>query len=123
MSEHTGMTRRHLLQGAVAASAASLLRPLAAHAADGKAVSKGRIKQSMAFWCFNAAGDKWDIEKMCQVAKELSCPSIELADRLAAEALCRELSKLSDAELRDRGLFRATLAYDVHARIAERRAG
>ena len=41
---------------------------------------KGRIKQSIVYWCFNVAGDKWDIEKMCQVAKQLGCQSIELAD-------------------------------------------
>ncbi len=41
---------------------------------------KGRIKQSLVYWCYNVTGDKWDIEKMCQVAKELGCLSIELAD-------------------------------------------
>lgn len=44
----------------------------------GKASSKGRIKQSIVFWCFNVAGDKWDIEKTCQVANQLGCKSIEL---------------------------------------------
>jgi hydroxypyruvate isomerase len=44
------------------------------------AVKNGRIKQSVCFWCFNAAGDKWDIEKTCQVARELGCPSVELVD-------------------------------------------
>ncbi len=42
---------------------------------------KGRIKQSIVYWCFNVAGDKWDIERMCQVAKEIGYRSIELADR------------------------------------------
>jgi hypothetical protein len=41
---------------------------------------KGRIKQSLVYWCYNVAGDQWDIEKMCQVAKDLGCKSIELAD-------------------------------------------
>ena len=41
---------------------------------------KGRIKQSVAFWCFNARGDKWSAEKTCQVAKELGCLSVELID-------------------------------------------
>jgi len=40
----------------------------------------GRIKQSLVYWCYNVAGDQWDIEKMCQIAKELGCKSIELAD-------------------------------------------
>jgi hydroxypyruvate isomerase len=37
---------------------------------------KGRIKQSVAFWCFKQAG--WDLDKTCQVARELGCRSVEL---------------------------------------------
>jgi hydroxypyruvate isomerase len=59
----------------VAAGATSLLAPL-----TGAAAGKGRIKQSVAFWCFNAAGEKWDVEKTCQVARELGCASVELVD-------------------------------------------
>ncbi|MFO0803824.1 MAG: TIM barrel protein [Gemmataceae bacterium] len=40
---------------------------------------KGRIKQSIVFWCFNARGEKWDIEKTCTVAKELGVPALEIA--------------------------------------------
>jgi len=39
---------------------------------------KGRVKQSIVYWCFNARGEKWDIEKVCEVAKALHCPSVEL---------------------------------------------
>ncbi len=39
---------------------------------------KGRIKQSLVYWCFNAAGDQWDLEHTCRVAVELGCGSIEL---------------------------------------------
>jgi len=42
--------------------------------------SKGRIKQSIAFWCFNSADDSWDLEKTCEVAKQLGCPSVEFVD-------------------------------------------
>jgi len=42
--------------------------------------TKGNIKHSIVFWCFNVAGDKWDAEKTCQIAKELGCVSIELID-------------------------------------------
>jgi hydroxypyruvate isomerase len=45
----------------------------------GAAPMKGRIRQSLVYWCFNVAGDQWDIEKMCQVAKQLGVGSIELA--------------------------------------------
>ncbi len=39
---------------------------------------KGRIKQSIVFWCFNVRGEKWDADKTCSVAKELGVTSIEL---------------------------------------------
>ena len=39
---------------------------------------KGRIKQSIVFWCYNGYGDKWDMDAACQVAKELGCVSVEL---------------------------------------------
>src|SRR4051794_27280596 len=69
------LNRRHLLRGALAAGAASALAPMTVEAADAKS---GQIKQSIAFWCFNTAGDKWDVEQTCKVAKQLGCPSVEL---------------------------------------------
>ncbi len=74
------MNRRHLLQGALAAGAASTLAPLAAVADEGPAVKNGRIKQSIVFWCFNSAGEKWDIERTCQVARSLGIPSVEIVE-------------------------------------------
>jgi sugar phosphate isomerase/epimerase len=73
------LTRRHLLQAGVAAGAASALAglPQSADAAD-KAVTHGNIKQSIVYWCFNTAGDKWDVEKTCEVAKALGCLSVEV---------------------------------------------
>ncbi len=77
-------SRRNVLHTALVAGAASALLPMT-HPAIGaeKAktiVTKGNIKQSIVFWCFNVSGDKWDIEKQCQVAKQLGCVSIELGD-------------------------------------------
>ena len=89
MSEHADTTaaeplsRRHLLCGVAAAGAATALASLApdgAGAAEGKAVQNGRIKQSVVFWCFNSAGDKWDLDTTCRIARELGCPSVELVD-------------------------------------------
>lgn len=40
---------------------------------------KGNIKHSLVHWCYSLAGDQWDIEKLCQVAVQLGCKSIELA--------------------------------------------
>ena len=71
------LTRRRLLQGTVAAGASSALAQFAG-AADDKAVTRGAVKQSIVFWCFNTAGDKWDVEKTCQVAKALGCVSVEI---------------------------------------------
>jgi hydroxypyruvate isomerase len=59
-----------------ALATASISEPAAA-ADDPKL--KGRVKQSVVFWCFNARGDKWSIDKTCEVAKGLGCPSVELA--------------------------------------------
>ncbi len=37
-----------------------------------------RVKQSIVFWCFNIAGEKWSLERTCQVARELGCAGIEI---------------------------------------------
>ena len=71
--------RRRVLQGAVAAAALAQI-PSLLQAAEEKAVLNGRIKQSIVYWCFNAAGEKWDVEKTCQVSKELGVKSIEILD-------------------------------------------
>jgi hypothetical protein len=54
--------------------------PLAASAsfAQEKTKPKGNLKQSIVFWCFNVAGEKWDVNKTCEVAKSLGCASVEL---------------------------------------------
>ena len=39
------------------------------------AATKGRINHSMASWCF---AQYWDLDKMCQVARQLGCKSVEL---------------------------------------------
>lgn len=41
---------------------------------------KGNINHSIVFWCFNAAGGHWDMDKACEVAKQLGVTSIELSD-------------------------------------------
>jgi hydroxypyruvate isomerase len=46
--------------------------------AQGPAATKGRLKQSIVHWCFESFGGKWNVEKTCQVAKELGCKSVEL---------------------------------------------
>ena len=83
-SNASAIDRRHFLgqatavAGATAIAGSTALAPQAAVAADGPAVVNDRIKQSIVFWCFNTAGDKWDADRTCQVAKQLGVTSIEL---------------------------------------------
>lgn len=69
--------RRKVLTGAAAVGAAAIL-PAAATAQE-KPMLNGRIRQSVVYWCFNAMGDRWDLERMCRVARDLGCRSVELA--------------------------------------------
>jgi sugar phosphate isomerase/epimerase len=81
------ITRRTAL-GTTAARALAAGLPAVIHstivphatAAEETSPMKGRIKQSIVSWCFTMTGDQWDLEKTCRVAKDLGCPSIELAD-------------------------------------------
>jgi hydroxypyruvate isomerase len=43
-------------------------------------IKNNRIKQSICSWCFTARGEKWSLEKVCEVAKSLGVPSVELLD-------------------------------------------
>lgn len=75
-----GMSRRDMLRmaaGAGAAGAAALSLSSCAIFEKGteKAVTKGRINQSIVYWCY---AEYWDIEKTCQIAKQLGCKSVEL---------------------------------------------
>ncbi|MBM4059438.1 MAG: sugar phosphate isomerase/epimerase, partial [Planctomycetes bacterium] len=70
----TPVSRRTALAAAALAAA-----PLASPVAAAPAARRGRIRQSIVYWCFNVAGGTWDIERMCAVAKDLGCQSIELA--------------------------------------------
>jgi len=81
------ITRRTALgttaAGALAAGLPAAIQPSfdpRVIAAEETSPMKGRIKQSIVYWCFNLTGDQWDLEKTCRVAKDLGCPSIELAD-------------------------------------------
>jgi sugar phosphate isomerase/epimerase len=75
----SALDRRQVLHGLAATGAAALtgLTPTA-HAAQGKAVINGRIRQSVVFWCFNTAGDRWDLERTCRISRDLGCQSVEI---------------------------------------------
>jgi len=78
------ITRRDILTGMAGAAVAGVASiggstPLT-HAAEAKepdCVSKGRINQSIVYWCFEKY---WDVEKTCQIAKQLGCKSVELVE-------------------------------------------
>jgi hydroxypyruvate isomerase len=80
MNRH--LNRRDAIKTVAAAGTASAVVPAgyihATEAAAPTAGLKGNINHSMVYWCFNVTGDKWDLEKCCQVAKQLGIRSIEL---------------------------------------------
>lgn len=77
----TRPSRRRLLHGiAVTAAGIGFLDGDASAAPARTEEKAGRYQHSIAFWCFNSAGEKWDLLKTCQVAKDLGCPSVELVD-------------------------------------------
>lgn len=40
----------------------------------------GAVKQSVAFWCFNSAGERWDVEQTAKNAASIGCKSVELVE-------------------------------------------
>ena len=67
-------SRRQVITSAAALAASTAML----NADEPKAKPKGNVKQSVAFWCFNARGEKWGAEKVCEVSRELGCKSVEL---------------------------------------------
>lgn len=39
--------------------------------------TKGRIKHSLTYWCLNGTDWKWDLDRICETAKDLGCASVE----------------------------------------------
>jgi len=73
------MTRRDMLRTTVGAAVCLAETGYGATPkTKGPATVKGRIKQSIAHWCFEVAGEKWNAEQMCKVARQLGCKSVEL---------------------------------------------
>lgn len=72
----TRPSRREILGGLAASS--TLGPALGAGEAEEKVSLKGNIKHSAVAWCFQSAGEKWSLEKLCEVARSLGCVSVEL---------------------------------------------
>jgi hydroxypyruvate isomerase len=64
-------TRRTAIAAAALSTTAALAQPSVTH---------GKIKQSLCSWCFTSRGEKWSLVKLCEIAKELGVPSVELLD-------------------------------------------
>jgi hydroxypyruvate isomerase len=71
-------SRRDAIKCAVAAAAGTSMHSLSSASEAPDTKLRGRVKQSVAFWCFNSRGEKWSLERTCQAAKELGCRSVEL---------------------------------------------
>jgi len=77
------ITRRSMLARAAGMGTATTIFTLSSCAATNKrasakrAATKGRIKQSIAYWCFEKY---WTVDQTCQIAKQLGCKSVELVE-------------------------------------------
>jgi hydroxypyruvate isomerase len=81
---HNQMSRRKMLQRAAGMGAAATMAfAISSSKAATKCktpkttATKGRIKQSVALWCFQKY---WTVEQTCQIAKDLGCRSVELVE-------------------------------------------
>ena len=72
-----GMLRAAAGAGAFGCAAMALSSCATMERNAGQAATKGRINQSIAYWCFE---QYWDVERFCQVASQLGCKSIELIE-------------------------------------------
>jgi len=45
---------------------------------SGRVARNGRIRQSLVLWCLEATEGGWDLERVCSLARDLGCPSVEL---------------------------------------------
>ena len=80
--ENSRISRRAMLRvaaglGAAGATALALPSCAVTEKRAQKAATKGRINQSICYWCFEK---HWDLEKTCRIANQLGCKSIELVD-------------------------------------------
>jgi hydroxypyruvate isomerase len=73
------MLQRTASAGAATAMALTLSDSAAAKECSAlkKRATKGRINQSVAYWCFQKY---WTVEQTCQIAKDLGCKSVELVE-------------------------------------------
>lgn len=78
VSRSTALSRRAALRQTATLAAGAVVVGSSRRLAAAQAATHGRIKHSIVQWCFETAGSKWNLEQMCQVARELGCVSVEL---------------------------------------------
>ncbi|MHC4483267.1 MAG: hydroxypyruvate isomerase, partial [Planctomycetota bacterium] len=73
------ISRRSMLQRAAGMGAATAMAFTLSSCAkrEKRAATRGRIKQSIAYWCFQKY---WTVEQTCQIACQLGCKSVELVE-------------------------------------------
>ena len=75
------ISRREMLRMAAGAGAVGTVLTfpscVVVHKRVERVATKGRINQSVCYWCFEK---HWDIEMTCKIAKRLGCKSVELVE-------------------------------------------
>lgn len=72
------VTRRDLLRTAgIGAALMSLSARMSGQERSGPVATRGRIRQSIAYWCVEKY---WSVEQTCRVARDLGCHSVELVE-------------------------------------------
>jgi hydroxypyruvate isomerase len=69
----SAITRREALSAGALVAAAGFVG-----AEEKKPIVNGRIKQSICSWCFMSAGEKWSLERLCEITRGLGVTSVEL---------------------------------------------
>jgi hydroxypyruvate isomerase len=74
----SSLSRREMIQNTAAAALAAGAGCATAQAPQGPAATNQRINQSVVFWCFNVAGEEWDLATTCRKTRALGGKSVEL---------------------------------------------
>jgi len=94
--------------------------PAAATAIQG--LVKGRIKPALTQWCLkDASAEKWSLEKICQVAKELNVPALEVVGPADFPVLKKHglICALTTSHMYIRGMCNKLHWDECHAKLTE----
>lgn len=85
---NTTISRRHILRGMSIVSMGALTGfsgkgfgiPLESDTPESSTILHGHINHSIVSWPYQNFGEKWDLDTLCSVARDLGCKSVELVD-------------------------------------------